>query len=92
MADTKPEGLTETVSTVFVAGNSNFTASDLEPAGIRPYSSVSYTVGAVFEAVDREPQGEPSKPLTKAAINAIDSVLRARVPESRILRDDTEDR
>jgi hypothetical protein len=86
MSELKPEILNEISSTTLVITTANCSAPEQlgEP---RTYSSMSYTVGAVIEAADSEPQGEPSKPLNPDAVSALDSVLHSRVTEAAILRD-----
>lgn len=82
----KVENTNEISSTTLVITAANYSALDLsgEP---RTYSSMSYTVGAVIEAADSEPQGAPSRPLNREAVTALNSVLQARVSEAAVLRD-----
>ncbi|MBZ5700158.1 MAG: hypothetical protein LAN18_16605 [Acidobacteriia bacterium] len=86
MPDLKPEIDNEISSTTLVISTSNCSAPD-QLGELRTYSSMSYTVGAVIEAADSEPQGAPSKPLNPDAVSALNSVLQSRVSEAAILRD-----
>jgi len=86
MTELKPEILNEESSTTLVMSSSNCAAID-QQGEPRTYSSMSYTLGAVIEAVDSEPQGAPSKPLNADSVRALNSVLHSRVPDAAILRD-----
>jgi hypothetical protein len=88
MPEQKPEKELEITSYTLVMSAANF--SPLEQSGEpRPYSSMSYTVGAVIEPADSEPQGAPSKPLNPNAAKALTSVLQTRGSQTVILRDDS---
>ena len=87
MSDTKSEIRDDNSTTnLIISGPFNSSPPD-EPASLGAYSSTSFTVGAVIEAADSEPQGAHSKPVNADAVRVLDSVLRSRVPDSAILRD-----
>jgi hypothetical protein len=86
MSELKPEVPTKSLSTTLITGVSHCSIFDEENT-LPTCSSMSYTIGAVVEAADNQPQGAPSQPLKPGAVKAMNTVLRARVPESAILRD-----
>jgi len=86
MPDLKPEAPTEGSSVTLVLGASNYSEAEQKNSALN-YSSTSWTLGAVVEAADLEPHGAPARPLNSGGVQALDSVLQARVPEGKILRD-----
>lgn len=86
MDDLKPTVNTEGSSVTVIVGASNCAISDQKDAALT-YSSMSYTVGAISEVGDYEPQGVPSRPLNPDAVGVLDSVLQAHGNEANVLRD-----
>jgi len=77
---TPPESTSESTS-VTIVGISNLTPADSR--ALPSYSVTSYTVPTEGTA--------PSRPLNEGAVRVGNSLLNARVPESKILRDRPED-
>jgi hypothetical protein len=89
MNDEKPEVRDDSSTiTLTVTGPFNWSPS-VEPASLGAYSSNSYTMGAVIEAADSEPQGATSKPPNAATVKALDSVFHSRASGAGILRDES---
>jgi hypothetical protein len=86
MAELKPDVSISGSSITVVVGSANCSIGDEKDSALS-YSSMSYTLGAVIEAADYEPQREPSQPLRPNAVRELDSVLHTRSSENSILRD-----
>lgn len=60
-------------------------------SGIPDYGSMSYTVVNAAPITVDDTASKPSKPLSATAIRVVDSIVRAKVNESAIRRDTSEE-